>query len=134
MIFLDANFLINFYVKTNEEHERAEELLKSFSDDEILISKLVIVEVITVMNVKLKQDPYLVSKVYKELNDNYNVIIDNDFYDKGFGILTREMGENKKRVSLFDCIYMALMRELGIKKIATFDNHFDNIDGIVKVC
>lgn len=134
MIFLDANFLINVFVKTNEEHERADELLKSFNNDEILISKLVIMEVITVMNVKLKQDPHLVSKVYEELNDNYNVIIDNDFYDKGFEILNNEMKENKKRMPLFDCVYMALMRDLGIKKIATFDDHFDNIGGIVKVC
>ena len=134
MIFLDANFLINFYVKTNNEYERANELMEEIKDKERVISNLVIMEVITVMNVKLKQDPYLVSKVYQELNDNYRVIVDNDFYDKGFEILTKEMRENKKRMPLFDCVYIALMRELGIKKIATFDDHFDNIDGIVKVC
>ena len=134
MIFLDANFLINFYVETNKDHERAEELLKSFNDDEILISKLVIMEVITVMNVKLKQNIYLISKVYEELNDNYNVIIDNSFYNKGFEILIREMRENDKRMPLFDSVYISLMKELGIKKIATFDNHFDNIEGIVRVC
>ena len=134
MIFLDANFLINFYVETNEEHERANELLKEIKDKERVISKLVIMEVITVMNIKLKQDPYLISEVYKELNDNYNVIIDNDFYDKGFEILNNEMVRNKKRIPLFDCVYIALMNELGIKKIATFDSHFDNIECIIKVC
>jgi predicted nucleic acid-binding protein len=134
MIFLDANFLINFYVKANNDHERANEIMEEIKNKERTISNLVIIEVITVMNGRLKQDPYLISKVYRELNDNYNVIIDNDFYDKGFEILTNEMRENKKRIPLFDCVYIALMRELGIKKIATFDNHFDNIDGIVKVC
>lgn len=43
------------------------------------------------------------------------------------------MKHKNERMSLFDCIYIALMKELGIKKIATFDSHFDNIRGIVKV-
>ncbi|WP_225370209.1 PIN domain-containing protein [Methanobrevibacter arboriphilus] len=37
---------------------------------------------------------------------------------------------NDKNLSLFDCIYMAVIEELGIKKIATFDKHFNNKDGI----
>ncbi len=134
MIFLDASFLINFYVKTSKNHEKAHKLLNSFNDNEILISKLVIMEVVTVLNVKLKKDQNIISKVYKELNDNYNVIIDNDFYDKGFEILLKEMKHNNERISLFDAVYIGLMRELGIKKIATFDSHFDNIKGITKVC
>ncbi|KZX17535.1 tRNA(fMet)-specific endonuclease VapC [Methanobrevibacter cuticularis] len=134
MIFLDANFLINFYVKTNKDYERANELMEEMKNKERIISNLVIMEVITVMNVKLKQDHYLVSKVYKELNENYKVIIDNDFYGNGFEILTKQMKKNKRRIPLFDSVYIALMRELGIKKIATFDNHFDNIIGIIRVC
>ncbi len=133
MIFLDANFLINFYVKTNKDHQRAYELLNSFNNDELLISKLVIMEVVTVMNVKLKQGSNIISKVYEELNNDFKVIDDNNFHDKGFEILIKEMKHKNERMSLFDCIYIALMKELGIKKIATFDSHFDNIRGIVKV-
>jgi len=133
MIFLDANFLINLYVETNSNHKRANEIYNLIESEEKLISKLVIMEVITIMNVRLKQDPYLISKVYKELNKNYNVIIDNDFYDKGFKILNGEFNKNKERMPLFDCVYIALMKDLGINKIATFDSHFDNIEGIVKI-
>ncbi|KZX12124.1 type II toxin-antitoxin system VapC family toxin [Methanobrevibacter filiformis] len=130
MIFLDASFLINFYVENNKYHKRAGEILKSIGNENLLISKLVIMEVITVMNIKLKQDSKLISKVYEELNNNYTILIDNDFYDKGLEILSKSLKENKKRLPLFDCVYMALMQELGIKEIATFDKHFNNVDGI----
>jgi predicted nucleic acid-binding protein len=53
MTFLDANFLINFYIKTNKQYERANNIMKSIKGEELLISNLVIMEVITVMNVKL---------------------------------------------------------------------------------
>ncbi|KZX15042.1 type II toxin-antitoxin system VapC family toxin [Methanobrevibacter curvatus] len=130
MIFLDANFLIHLYVEKNKEHKKAKKILKSFGDEEVLISKLVITELITVMNLKLKQDINLILEVYEELNSDYKILIDNDFYDDGLKILSKELKENKKRLPLFDCVYIALMKKLGIKKIATFDKHFKDIDGI----
>ncbi len=91
-------------------------------------------EVITVMNIKLKLDLDLISEVYEELNIAYKVLNDTNFYNKGFDILKREFNRNKEKISLFDCVYVALMKDLGIEKIATFDDHFDNIEGIVKIC
>jgi len=133
MIFLDTNFFINFYVETNENHERAKEIMKLIKNKEKIISKLVIMEVITVLNYRLKQESKLISNVYKELNEDYKVLIDNDFYDKGFNILIKELNENNDKIPLFDCVYMALMREMGIKKIVSFDEHFDNKEGIIRI-
>jgi predicted nucleic acid-binding protein len=31
-----------------------------------------------------------------------------------------------QRLPLFDCLYIELMEQLEIKKIATFDKHFNN--------
>lgn len=134
MIFLDANFLINLYVETNNYHERANEIYNLIENEEKVISNLVIMEVITVMNIKLKLDLDLISEVYEELNIAYKILNDANFYNKGFAILNGEFNKNKERISLFDSVYIALMRDLGIEKIATFDDHFDNIDGIVKIC
>jgi len=133
MIFLDTNFFINFYVETNENHDRAKEIMKLIKNKEKIISKLVIMEVITVLNYRLKQDSKLISNVYKELNEDYKILIDNDFYDKGFNILIKELNENNDKIPLFDCVYMALMRELGIKEIVSFDEHFDNKKGITRI-
>ena len=134
MIFLDANFLINLYVETSNEHERANEIYNLIENEEKVISNLVIMEVITVMNIKLNLDLDLISEVYKELNIAYKILNDATFYNKGFNILKRGFNRNKERIPLFDSVYIALMRDLGIEKIATFDDHFDNIEGIVKIC
>jgi len=90
-------------------------------------------EVITVLNVKLKQDPILISNVHKELNEEYKIINDTVFHGKGFKILLNEFNMNKERIPLFDCVYMALMKELGIKEIVSFDEHFDNKEGIKRI-
>ena len=133
MIFLDANFFINLYVETNENHEKAKKIYDSLENETLIISNLVIMEVITVMNIKLKQEIGLISKVYNDLNKYYTIIIDNDYYDRGFEILNKEFKENNERIPLFDCVYMALMRDLEIKKIASFDKHFDNKESIGKI-
>lgn len=134
MIFLDANFLINLYVETSNVHKRANEIYNLIENEEKIISNLVILEVITIMNIKLKLDLDLISEVYEELNISYKILNDATFYNKGFDILKREFNKNKERIPLFDCVYVALMKDLGIEKIATFDDHFDNIEGIVKIC
>jgi len=38
-----------------------------------------------------------------------------------------------ERLPFFDCLYIELMGQLGIEKIATFDTHFDNKEGIVRI-
>ena len=133
MIFCDTDYFINLYVETNENHERAKEIYDLIENKEKTISKLVIMEVITVLNIKLKQNHKLISKVYKQLNKSYSILDDTVFYDKGFKLLEKELNENNKRISLFDCVYMALIKELGIKNIVSFDKHFDNQEGITRI-
>ena len=133
MIFLDANYLINLHVRTNENHERAKEIYDLIKNKEKVISKLVIMEVTTVLNSKMKQDHELISEVYKELNEEYTIIIDNDFYNKGFNLMINELTKNNNRIPLFDCVYMVLMKELGIKEIVSFDEHFDNKQDIIRM-
>lgn len=54
--------------------------------------------------------------------NNFSVIEDHYFHDKAVQKLLKY---NKKDLSLFDCIYMVLMEELGITEIVTFDEHFE---------
>jgi len=75
MIFLDTNYLINLHVENNKFHERAKEIYSLIKDKEKVISNLVIMEVTTVLNYRLKQDSELISNVYQELNEEYNINI-----------------------------------------------------------
>ena len=98
-----------------------------------IISNLTIIEVITVLNVKLKQNPNLIKKINKDLNNNQDIVNDTSFHLKGFKILRNEFKKNKKRLPLFDCAYIAIMQDLGIKEIVSFDEHFDNKENISRI-
>ena len=54
MIFLDISYLIAFFVKREENHERAVEIAKIIKNEEKIISKLVVAETITVLKKKLQ--------------------------------------------------------------------------------
>ncbi|MDR3291377.1 MAG: PIN domain-containing protein [Methanobrevibacter sp.] len=116
-------------MKTNKYHERALEIAKNIKNQEKIISKLVIAEVITVLNIKLKQDKKILSYVYEDLNGNYTILNDTEVYDKAMN----EILKFKKRIPFFDCVYMALMEDLRINEIASFDEHFDNRKEIVRI-
>jgi predicted nucleic acid-binding protein len=123
MIFLDANYIISLFVEDHKFHERAKEIDELLIGKEQIISRLVISEVITILNIKLKASNEVIERAYNQMYNYYEVIEDHYFYDKG---LEKILKYDDKDLSLFDCIYMAVMEELGIKKIVTFDNHFTN--------
>jgi predicted nucleic acid-binding protein len=52
---------------------------------------------------------------------------------KVFKMFKKEFKKNNERMPLFDCIYIALMEELGIKEIVSFDEHFDNKEKIIRI-
>ena len=130
MIFLDANYIIALFIKEHEFHERANEINTITAKKEKVISRLVIAEVITVLNMKIKASNKIKKRVYEQLNNNFDIIEDHYFYDKAFENLLKY---DEKDLSLFDCVYMSLMRELGIKKIVSFDKHFDRKEGITRI-
>ena len=130
MIFLDANFLVSFYIETEEHHKRALEIMGDIKEDKKVISKLIIAEAVNILFTKIKSDKDLIKRVYEELNNEYNVIDDFYFYDKTI----KKIMDANKRFPFFDYVFITLMGELGIEKIATFDKHFNNIEGIERIC
>jgi len=130
MIFLDANYIIAWFVEEHEFHERAKEIDEIVTKKESIISRLVIAEVITVLNMKIKANNELIEKTYSQLNNNFDIIEDHYFYDKA---IAKILNYDEKDLSLFDCVYMSLMEELGIRKIVSFDKHFDNKENIIRI-
>ena len=130
MIFFDANFLISLYVKEHKYKNRATEIWNELSyEKEKIISSLIIPEVITVLNVKLKQENEILEKAFIHMNNNFTIVNDKDMYYMGFLNVLKD----KKRLPMFDGIYMAIMMDLGIKKIVSFNEHFDNKEGIIRI-
>lgn len=129
MIFLDANYLISYYINSENHHKRALEIYKEIENKEQIISKSIIAETINILHNRIKADFRDIEIIYNELNNKYPVIEDRYFYDKTiFRIL-----KDKKRLPFFDNLYIVIMEELGISEIVTFDKHFNNINGITAI-
>ncbi|KZX14464.1 type II toxin-antitoxin system VapC family toxin [Methanobrevibacter filiformis] len=129
MIFLDASFIINFFVDKVSFHERAVELMESIKNEEKIISNLVITEVVTVLNIKLKVNKELTKTVYEYMNKKFEIVEDSYIYDESF----KKVMKYKDRLSFFDCAYIALMEDLEIKEIVSFDKDFNNKEGIIRI-
>ncbi|MDR3292432.1 MAG: type II toxin-antitoxin system VapC family toxin [Methanobrevibacter sp.] len=129
MIFLDVNFLISLFYNGHEKQKRAIEIWNNIKDKELVISNLVITEVITVLNMKLKQDKNELKEVYFNLIENFTILEDINLYDEAM----EKVINYTDRIPFFDCVYIAMMEKLRIKEIISFDKHFDNKKGITRI-
>jgi predicted nucleic acid-binding protein len=129
MIFLDASYLISLVVDEHENHEKAEEIFNNYIwDKEKIISKLVISEVITVLDKNLNANHDLLKKTYIYLNNDFAIVEDSIFFDDAMQQVLKY-----KRLGFFDSMYIAIMEILQIKEIASFDKDFDKIKGIIRI-
>jgi len=122
MFFLDANFIIAYFLKGHDNYNRANEIWGTLENKDKIISDLIVAEVLNVLNTRLKANIELTKKVYKFMINDLIVFQDKEYYPEGFKYLEKYYPE---RLQFTDCVYMALMEDLGIKEIATFDTHFD---------
>lgn len=88
-------------------------------------------EVLNTLNVRLKQNIELSEKAYKLIYNSSTVLYDTDYYDKGLEYM--KLYYPNDRLPFNDCVYMALMEDLEIKEIATFDSHFDLNKNITRI-
>lgn len=128
MIFIDASFFIGLFVKKSKWHDRSIEMWEEIENEDKVISQFIIAEILTVWKKYIK--PFDLDKI----NYMYNVVLDNcyllDDYPY-FNQATIECLDNE--LPFFDTIYIEITKDLGIKKIVSFDEHFDSIDGIERI-
>jgi predicted nucleic acid-binding protein len=125
MIFLDASYLISLIFDGHDKHEKAKQLYEEMDNKEKIISKLVIAEVITVLDKKLKVNKELIKYAYNYLNEDFNIIDDYVFFDSAMEEVLKT-----EHLGFFDCIYITIMKKLEIEELATFDRDFNKIEGI----
>jgi len=125
MIFLEPSFLISIFFQ-NEKHKKAKKIFKSFENEKLVISFMVIAEVLTVLR-KLDQTDIDVKHAYNSMINDFLVIDDTVYYEKTFiASLTNEIG-------FFDNLYYILMKDLEINEIISFDPDFDIFKDIKRI-
>jgi len=131
MIFLDANYILTLLIPTLKQHKRAVKIYEQIKDQRLIISNSIILEVMTVSNIKIKVSKEKLEEIYYKLNSGaFEIIEDITLYDDA---IKRQMDYHPERLPFFDCLYLEVMTQLGITKIATFDRHFDKKENISRL-
>jgi len=130
MIFLDANFLMAFFIENEDHHEIAIKIFEKIKDKQLIISNSIILEVMTVSNIKIKVSKEKLKEIYINLNSGlFDIIEDIKIYDD---TIERQINYHPQRLPFFDCLYIEIMKQLGITEIVSFDEDFDN-KGLVRI-
>ncbi len=127
MYFLDTTFIVALFVSNDDWHNQAVQVYKKIKGNELVISRLVIAETITVLKNKLETKDIM--EIYRNLPNFFHVIEDSAFYDMAMS----EFIKYDSTISFFDAMYVALMKKEEIDEIVSFDSDFDKVDNIVRI-
>ncbi|MDO5860004.1 type II toxin-antitoxin system VapC family toxin [Methanobrevibacter sp.] len=127
MYFLDTTFIVGLFVSNDPWHPKAKKIYERIKDDELIISKLVIAETITVLKNKLKTKDIL--EIYRNIPNIFKIIEDTNLFDEAMD----EYVKYDSDISFFDAIYVTVMKKENIHELISFDEDFDRVDGIVRI-
>ena len=127
MYFLDTTFIVALFVANDQWHPEAMKIYKEIKNDELVISKMVIAETVTILKNKLKTRD--IREIYRNLPHIFRVIEDSYYFDEAM----EEFIKYDSKISFFDSMYVALMKRENICELISFDANFDRVDGIVRI-
>lgn len=128
LIFLDTSFIIALVNNSDGRHEEAVKLAKMIENKEKTVSFVVIIEVLNSLR-KFKKGK-LNQQVYRIIKDNFTIHKESiNLYDNALKIQLRYHG----KLGFADCIIIETMKKLNINKITSFDTHFDEKEGIIRI-
>jgi len=128
LFFIDTTFILGLILKKDQWHNNSLELSTKVKKSDRCISNIILLETLNglvgIMNGKE------IENMYHLLKDNYNVYTVNDkIQDKAIDICKKYNGS----LGYADCTSIAIMEELNIHEIVSFDTHFDNKEGIIRI-
>jgi len=128
MIFIDSSFLIAYFNKNDQWHKKSLKVAKLIKDREKVISNLIISETVTKIGSQLKGKAGNI--VYNHLIKNYDVVDGNKIrLNESMKIYLKYDGV----LSLADSLSVQIMKEQNIIEIASFDEDFDKVNGIIRL-
>lgn len=127
-LILDTSFLVSYYNIRDENHNKAEELMKKISEEEmdVVISDYVFGECCTVLLMRLKDSKKTI-EICKAIKNLEILKIDDGVFERTWEFFKEQ---KQTKMSFTDCSTLALMDMNGIKLIATFDEDFNKINWV----
>ncbi len=127
MILIDTNLFISYRNEDDSKHKEALEIFKKISEGnfgEYIISDYIFDEIVTVCSLRKSHDEAI--SLGNFLLENVNILkVTERIFEISWEIFKKNIN-----FSFTDCTNLGLMKEFGIKKIATFDKDFKKIKEI----
>jgi predicted nucleic acid-binding protein len=128
MIFVDSSYYIAIADTKDQWHEKALELSEHIENNLNVVSSFIISEVVT--EIGRRSGGKVAYNLYNYFTDNCEIIyIDRDMLSESMGIFLKYDGT----LSLADAASIAIMDNMKISEIASFDSDFDKVDFINRI-
>ena len=130
-LFIDSNILIGYVNKKDTHHQKSKEIFEDIDAgkyEEIFISDYVFSEFMTVTQIKIKDKKNTVNFGEKILNSQITLF--KIGYDTFVETWEDFKNSDNNKMSFVDHSNVVVMKQLGIKNIATFDSDFKDVKGI----
>ena len=130
MVLLDTSFIVSFLVDSENNHERALELSKRLHGEKIVITNAVLTETVNILTKRLNRNTKNILKAYKSMKNKFKIIYeDEELTERSINTLIKY----KANISLADALNIEVMNDFNIHEIFSFDDDFDNKEGIVRI-
>ena len=128
MIFVDSSYYIAIADTKDQWYEKALELSEYIESNINVVSSFIISEVVT--EIGRRSGGKVAYNLYNYFTDNCEIIyIDRDLLVESMGIFLKYDGT----LSLADAASIAIMDNMKISEIASFDSDFDKVGFITRI-
>jgi len=128
LIFVDSSLIIALVLTKDQWHQKAVQLIKKIDKEEKIISDLMVVEIIT--SIGDRSGGKKAINVFNYLQDNFTVISTDFEFLKS---IKRQYLKYDGTLSVADTSAVEIMKNMKITQIASFDQDFDKVEGIVRM-
>ena len=128
MIFVDASYIIALIVEKDQWHNDAVRLLEKLKSEDKIITEPMIIESLNLIG--SCHGGKVGVTAFKYIKDNFTIFKSDTLLEESLRHYLKFDGT----LSLADCTAIHTMKENDIVEILSFDDDFDKVDGIVRVC
>ena len=128
MIFVDSSYLIALIVEKDQWHNDAVRLLEKLKSEDKIITEAIIIESLNLIgSCHGGKVGYM---TFKYIKDNFTIFKSDTLLEESLRYYLKFDGT----LSLADCTAIHTLKENNMHEILSFDDDFDKVDGILRIC
>ena len=120
-VFLDTSFIVALINERDQYHQAAQALSYELEQTLLITTDAVLLEIGNGLARAYRQEAIQIIDLLRNTKNVEVMAIDNQLFDDGFAVYEKF---NDKQWGLVDCLSFAVMWELGVAEVLTFDDDF----------